>query len=258
MTKKCYWLLAFNSELGSSSFVKIYSLNDSTDLKHIVTTADTFVVLQRPAYSSLVYAVEPILNNTISAARSTSLNLNLQGVQCFYKTLNYHLLDENKLNLLLELSVTSYVDSIFFEKVTASGQLLQTYGSAKAGGGTLVYSQLVDDISGGITYLRARIKLKNGATVYTDIITVLTSGQKTIWFYPNPAVKNTVLSYVLRQGTPTSSKLQFFDATGRLLKNYGSMPDKIDLSGFAAGLVIYKLLDEDSNVLETGKLVITN
>ena len=36
------------------------------------------------------------------------------------------------------------------------------------------------------------------------------------------------------------------------------MPDKIDLSGFAAGLVIYKLLDEDSNVLETGKLVITN
>ena len=63
---------------------------------------------------------------------------------------------------------------------------------------------------------------------------------------------------MLRQGTPTSSKLQFFDATGRLLKNYGSMPDKIDLSSFAAGLVIYKLLDEDSNVLETGKLVITN
>jgi hypothetical protein len=51
----------------------------------------------------------------------------------------------------------------------------------------LIYNQLVNEVpAAGITYLRGRIKLKNGAVVYTDIIPVLTSGKKSILFYPNP------------------------------------------------------------------------
>jgi hypothetical protein len=212
--------------------------------------------MKRTTSPSLVYAVEPVLSNGLAAARSVALNIELQGVQCFYKTLNYNLLDFNRLNLLLELSAAGYADSIFFEKVTAGGQLLQTYGGAKVSSSNAMYQQLVSEVPSGITYLRGRIKLKGGAIVYTDIISVLTSGKQRILFYPNPVNRNNYLHYVLQQGTSPSSQLQLFDIFGRLLKTFASLPDNINLSGLPAGIVVYKLLNEKNETLQTGKLVI--
>lgn len=236
---------------------KIYALTDSPYLKPVFTVKDTFAVMQRSVSSSLVYAVEPVLSNGFSAARSTALNIALQGVHCFYKTLNYYLLDTNKLNLVLELSIADYADSIFFEKVSASGQLLQVYGSAKTNNG-LLYSQIVNEVSPGITYLRGRIKLKNGTVVYTDIIPVLTSGRKYIWFYPNPIKRHASLHYVLQQGIPNNTQLLFFDLNGRLLSRFNSLPDEIDFSKFPAGMIIYRLVTEENKLLEAGKLILLN
>jgi hypothetical protein len=235
---------------------RLFALTDSPYLKNILTVTDTFTVLPRSVYPSLVYAVEPVLINGLPAARSAAVNIELQGVQCFYKTLNYNLLDYNKLDLVLELSVATYVDSIFFEEVSAAGKLLQTYGSTKVINNNLIYNQLVDGVPSGVTYLRGRMKIKGGATVYTDIISVLTSGKKHVLFYPNPARRNMPLKYVLQQGLPTAIELQLFDEFGRLLKSFSSMPDELDISAFAPGLVIYKLMDSENRALETGKLII--
>jgi hypothetical protein len=224
--------LSWNKHIYANAY-RIYALTDSPYLKPVRTVTDTFVVMPRSVNPSLVYAVEPVLTNGLAAARSTALNIELQGVHCFYKTLNYNLLDYNKLNLLLELSIATYADSVYFEKVSSSGQLLQTYGGAKVINSNLIYSLLVYDVTSGVTYLRGRIKLNSGAIVYTDIIPVLTSGKKNIVFYPNPVNRSSALHYVLQQGVPASSQLQLFDIYGRLLKSFSSMPDKIDVSGFS-------------------------
>lgn len=235
---------------------RLFTLTDSPYLKPVKIVTDSFVVLQRSLYPDKIFAVEPTLNNGLQGARSAAINTEQQGVYCFYRTLNYELLDTNKLNLLLELSATDAIDSAIFEKVTASGQILQTYGSARVIAGTAVYNQMVTDVLSGVTYVRGKIKLKNGAVVYTDIVPVLTSGRKFIWFYPIPVPRNGELRYVLQQGITSSSRLQFFDVNGRLLRNYSSMPDRIPLTGFPAGLIIYKLLSEEGRRLETGKLLI--
>jgi len=157
--------------------------------------------------------------------------------------------------LVLELSVTDYVDSIYFEKVSPAGQWQQTYGSARVISSTGIYNQLVSNLTSGITYFRARIKLKGGGIVYTDIISVLTSGQQQILFYPNPVTGNNLLSYVLKQGIPADSRLQLFDLTGRLLKDFSSLPDKINMSAFPSGIIIYKLINANKTS-STGKIVI--
>lgn len=247
--------LSWNKHIYASGY-KLYALTESPYLEHLLTVTDTFIVLNRAAYPSLVYAVEPVLSNGVAAARSPAVNINMQGVQCFYKTLNYNVLDYNKINLLLELSVATYADSVFFDEVTATGQFLQTYGGQKASNNSLHYTQMIVEVPAGITYFRSRIKLKNGAFVYTDIIPVLTSGKKSLLFYPNPASRTQPLNYVLQQGIPTSSKLQLFDANGRLLKNYTSMPGTINISAFSPGVVIYKLLNSKNETLETGKIII--
>lgn len=247
--------LSWNKHIYAGGY-RVYNLADSPYLKPILTVTDTFVVLKKSIYSASVYAVEPILINGLPAARSAAVNIETQGIKCFYKTLIYNLLDTNKLNLILELSTTEYPDSIFFDQVTSNGQLIKTYGSEMVSAGNMIYNHLVNEVLGGITYVRARVKLKNGSFVYTDILPILTSGQKNIWFYPTPAAKNGAIKYILKQGIPADSPLQLFDLNGRLLRNYPSLPGQIQTLGLPSGVIIYRLLDSVNKTLETGKLII--
>jgi Subtilase family len=235
---------------------KIYTLVDSAYLKPVRTVTDTFIVLNRLLHPSLVYAVEPVLGNGLPAARSVAQNITFQGTSCFYKTLYYNLLDQNLLNLVLELSAPGLVDSIFFEQVTASGQWLQTAGNTKVSASTGIYEQLVNNVPSGTSYWRVKIKLKNGVILFTEIISLLTTGKHFILFYPNPAGRNTLLTYTLQQGVPSDSRLQLLDINGRLLYNFSEMPGSIDASKLPPGLIIYKLFTSDNRLLETGKLIL--
>jgi Subtilase family len=247
--------LSWNKHIYATGY-KIFTLADSAYLKPIITVTDTFIVMNRTAYPSLVYAVEPVLNNGLPAARSIASDITQQGVKCFYKTFYYNLLDGNQLDLVLELSIASYADSVNFENVTANGQLLRSYGSAAVTASNRIYHQLVNTLTAGTTYLRARIKLKSGQTVFSEIIAVLTSGKQYILFYPNPARRNGELKYMLQQGIPTDSRLRIFDISGRLLKYYNEMPNTINIDGLAPGLFIYQLFNSSGVLLETGKLVV--
>ena len=120
------------------------------------------------------------------------------------------------------------------------------------------YTQFVNNLARGITYFRSKIKLKNGTIVYTDIISLLTSGKQNIVFYPNPVSKTGTLNYVLMQGIPADNAIQFFDIRGRLVRNFSSLPTNIDISTFPTGLIIYKLFGSNDKPLETGKLIITH
>jgi hypothetical protein len=247
--------LSWNKHIDAASY-RLYALSDSPYLKHVITVTDTAVVMQKSLSPSAVYAVEPVLNSGIPAARSQALDIRLQGVYCFYKTLNYDLLDSNKLRLILELSISNYTDSISFEMVGADGRLLHSYGSIKTSSSNLIYSQVIVDLPGGALYFRARIRLQNGTIIYTNVISVITSGKRYISFYPNPAGRNTRIKSVFMQGLSPDSKLCLYDVYGRLLRWYAFIPDQIDISRLQAGMIIYRLLDEQDRTLETGKIII--
>lgn len=247
--------LSWNKHIYATAY-KLYAFTDSTYLKHIITTTDTFIVLKRAQYPSLIYAIEPVLSNGLPAARSSAQNITQQGVKCFYKTFYHNLLDQNKLDLILELSAAGYVDSLFFEQLNMAGQLLKNIGDLKVNNPNLIYHQLVNDVPGGTSYWRVKIKLKNGSVVYTDIISILTSGKRYLLFYPNPASRNSSVTWILQQGLSSDCRLQLFDITGHMLKNYLTIPNHIDLGKLAPGLIVYKLFGSDNRLLETGKLII--
>ena len=247
--------LSWNKHLYANAY-RIFTLADSPYLKHILTVNDTSSVLKRLDFPWLVYAVEPVLTNNIPASRSIAFDITQQGTGCFYKTFYYNLLDQNKLDLVLELSGPGYIDSVFFEQVSETGQVLQTHGAIKVTGSNFIYHQLVNEVPTGTTFWQAKIKLKSGAVVYTDKIMVLTSGKRYIVFYPNPVHRYSSLNYVLEQGVSASSRLQLFDISGRLLKDFPGMPGSIDVSTLARGMIIYKLIGVDGKLLERGKLII--
>ena len=126
-------------------------------------------------------------------------------MNCFYKTFYYDLPGANQLQLNLEVSATSYIDSISFENVTVNGGLLRSIGSKHVTGNETLFHQLVNDPPSGTSYWRAKIKLRNAAIVFTKIISVLTSGKQYILFYPNPVDRNGKLTWLLQQNLPADS-----------------------------------------------------
>jgi len=246
--------LSWNKHIYAAGY-KLFCLTDSPYLKQLLTVTDTFITLNRTAYPSPVYAVEPLLSNNIPATRSLALDISLQGVKCFYNTLYYTLQDPNLLNLVLELSLPAYVDSIFFEQVTVNGQLIKRYDGKKATAASATYTQAENDPPPGTSYWRAKMKLKDGRIIYTETISVQTSGRRFVIFYPNPVSRNGTLNYIMQQGVPPGSRLALYDASGRFLKSY-FQSDPVDVSKLPAGLIIYKLITNDNKILETDKLVI--
>lgn len=234
----------------------IYALADTPFLKKVYQTSDTITVFKKSTFPYLVYAVEPVLDNNIPASRSIAFNIDLQGVNCFYRTLNYEQISYNSLNLILDLSTNRFVDSVSFEVVSAVGVLVKEIGVFKSSTTSLTYTQTVKDLPGGTNYFRAKIKLITGQVVYTNIISILISGSKLILFYPNPVVGDNALNYLLQQGVPGDCSLLLFDASGRLLREFIAIPPKIDISGLQAGVLFYKLIYPDKSKTETGKIVI--
>jgi hypothetical protein len=85
---------------------------------------------------------------------------------------------------------------------------------------------------------------------------VLTTGKRYILFYPNPTNRAAAINHLLQQGIGTDARLVFYDMTGRMIKNYPSIPDRIDLSLMPAGIILYKLFSNKNELLETGKLLL--
>jgi hypothetical protein len=145
---------------------------------------------------------------------------------------------------------------VSFEKLSPSGIMLLAFGNSGVTDSRLIYTEVLKETQEGPTYFRGRIRLKNGSVVYTDVVQVVTSGKKKIWFYPNPVNRNSTIKYVLQQGIPAYSSLQLFDVFGRLVKSFSSMPNEIIVADLPAGIIIYRLLDGRNETLETGKLII--
>jgi hypothetical protein len=247
--------LSWNKHAYATGY-KIFTMADSAYLKPILTITDTFKVFKKANFPGNVYAVEPILGNGYNAARSVATDINAQGAFCFYKAFNYDLQPANDVKLILVLSLPEQIDSVFFEEVTAAGNLIKHVGNTKVFGNVISYRQLTTIENSGISYYRAKIKLKSGGIIYTDVLQVLSTGKKKIMFYPNPASIATGLKYVVQPGVDVNNSIQFYDATGRYIKGYKSLPNVFDVSIFPRGLILYRLLDAQNKTLEAGKILI--
>ncbi len=239
-----------------ASSYDIFTYADSAFLKKIVTVSDTSVVLQRNIFSGNVFAVQPLLSNGIAAARSIAIDLNFEGVNCFYKTFNAFLIDDNKVNLELNLSITKYVDSIYFEKVSALGVVEKVLNGIKVNQTSFQYEAFDAPETNGILYYRGKIKLKSGIYIYTDIESLITSGKQFIVFYPNPATTNSPINLVIKDGRIADAKLVLLSSDGKILQYYDVLPSTINTILFPKGIVYFKLLDANNILLQSGQIVI--
>jgi hypothetical protein len=247
--------ISWNKHVYANGY-DVYALTDSAYLKKIHTVTDSFAVFYKTVYPYLVYAVQPLLSNQIPAARSVAININQQGVNCFYKALNYTQLDSNSIRLSLELSTTAYIDSISFERISVNGSVLQTYGGRTVINNEFVYTQTADYIPAGLHYFRARIKLSSGAIIYSDRVSIISSGENSLWVYPNPINGVGTLNYFLRnQGQ--YFQLQLMLINGQILKQWEvAFSGTVRLPFLSTGIYFMRLVDANGRIAGATKLVV--
>lgn len=245
---------SWNRHVYAASY-NIYCLTDSPYLKKVMNVTDTAIILKRVLYPSLVWAVEPVLSNGLPAARSIAFDITQQGTQCFYRTLYYNQIDNALADLVLEISAPAYTDSVFFEQLSPDYRVLRRFGGVKVQNGVFVYHQPAD-LPAGTSYWQAVVRLRSGQIVYTDIIPITSSGSRNLLFYPNPLPREQPLFFISKVGLPSDCRLQFYDISGRLVKDINGLQASYNLSGLPAGVYLYRLLGPDGLFLETGKLAV--
>jgi hypothetical protein len=237
---------------------RLYAMADSAYLKQLpLLITDTFISLKRSSFPYDTYAVLPLLNNNLPAARSVAIDINKQGVNCFYNTFTGNS-NGNSIDLTLDLSVTNSIDSLIFEKLNNDGTVLRRIQKAIANQGQSSYLAIDNRLQTGSNKYRVKIYFKNSTFIYTEIISIISAGENNILLYPNPAKRYEPIQYLLKN-TTDQYQLEIINMQGSRIAKY-----KIGISGSftipkaSVGMYIYKLVDKDNKQIETGKLIIEN
>ena len=248
--------LSWNKHVYAGSY-KVYALADSAYLKTIFTTTDTSITLQRKNNATNIYAVLPILTNNLTAVRSAAVDVSKQGVNCFYK----NLLAENKNDkvlLSLQLSTTEKITGIVIEKLNSDTGTTTTLQQLKANPGQFNYTAMDNSPGAGANYYRAKIFFINGSFVYTETVQIISNGTHFIFLYPNPVRQTQLLNYQVKDGY-SNVQLQIMDTQGRLINRQPiGLNGQIKTIGLIPGLFIYRLLNGDGAILETGKFIVVH
>jgi Subtilase family/Secretion system C-terminal sorting domain len=248
--------LSWNPHVYATGYT-LSTLLDSAYMKNIVTTSDTSIVLQRNNSIRNIFTVQPILLNGLWATKSAAVDIRSQAVNCYYKTLLADI-DGNNVNIILELSTTINIESVQFEKLNESGVVIEKIEKQMVITNQFIYDTKDRNPTAGRNYYRAKIFLKNGASFYSEIASVISNGDKFIFIYPNPTRHNQPINYQVKE---VIGKLYFviYDMQGRLLltQSIGTL-GKIETKNLAAGVFIFKIINDSGTVLDTGKFIITN
>jgi Subtilase family/Secretion system C-terminal sorting domain len=249
--------LSWNKHVYANSY-KLFALPDSAYLRPLtLVITDTFISLKKANYPYSFYAVQPILNNNLVAARSAALDINLQGVNCFYSSF-IGTGNSNFINLDFELSITKNIDSVVFEKVNSDGSIIKQVQKRTVINGQNNYSAIDNQIFTGNNNYRVKMYFKNGTFIYSNTISIISAGEKNILLYPNPAKRTAPIQYILKN-TIDHYKLDIIDMQGSVISRYNiNISGSITIPKAASGMYIYKLTDANNNKIETGKLLIEN
>ncbi|MEO7265900.1 MAG: S8 family peptidase [Ferruginibacter sp.] len=173
-----YW-----KKLPAVNNYRFYKLG-SRYMEPMLTTTDSFVVLQKAANPSLYYAVAPMVNGK-EGLRSYTINYTIQGVGCYFRSFFATLVNDAAV-LPVSLGSLYNVNKIVLEKWDGINfrpiQQLTNNNS-------LMFDFTDNALSRGLNIYRIKLEFAGGGFVYSLIESVFYFGGSSYVVYPNPAAQ---------------------------------------------------------------------
>lgn len=244
-------LLLFWNPEPSAQLYTLYSL-ESVYLAPIITTSDTFVVLNKAVYPSNYFTIAPVVAGMQEGFKSATINYNNQATGCYLRAFLADRVDDTAL-LQLSLGTSYQVQLIAFERLTPTGFVEIVNLPAE---NQIAFQYADANLEAGINTYRARIDLKNGTSIYTEPADVYYQGDAGFFIFPNPVSLSESLNVLSRGG----NELRFilFDGLGREVLDYQLIAgfETPPLQKLAAGVYHFVIFDANTKIGQ-GKLILT-
>ncbi len=214
-------------------------------------TESTSMVLDKEFLPSTVVRVEPIFFNGGFGVTGIAIDIQNQGVNCFFR--NFFAIFENDefVNCTLNLSTDIGVSSVVFEKQTDLGiQTIVELNAPFNGLGIEIRDR--DLVEGNNTY-SAVIFLEDGSQIRTDSTTIFLPGRDTLVLFPNPIPVGEDLN-ILSAGE--ALEYEIVSLTGQLVESgpIFSINDAIPIR-LPTGIYVFRVL-ENNTVLRSQKIIV--
>lgn len=218
-------------------------------LKPLITTTDTFAILDISTISHEYFSVRTSLNN-VKGVRDATLNVNTQNVACYLNRFLLTLIDE-VVKLNLELNLPQSIDNVLITKSQSENvAIFQNFDPVFE---TYEFEDL-DPFIGRTTYV-ATITLPSGEEIISDELKVSTTDETTYFVFPNPVTtgemkfltpeRDVVLQILNTEGVPITDYV--------LSEEFTTIP----VWFLPSGMYMYRILKE-GKTLKTGRVVIRN
>jgi len=241
------FILSWNKLANTTSYV-LYELQ-TNQLKPILTTADTLVTLDKSTYSGNFYAVQPIQANGLKSLQSFTIDVINRNQGCFLTNFLVFLDPDGFANIQMDVNVPYEINEITILKTFHSTEnVLEQFSP----GSETHFSIEDNDLTPGNYQYSTQLLLNNGATIFSDTLTLFYTDDKTVIVYPNPVQAD----FVNILNAFPGGKLQLINQQGQTIKYYDlvNMVEPIDLVGISKGVYVFRILFEEK-IVSSGKII---
>lgn len=246
-------VLLYWSPTGASASYRLWGLGDRY-MEPLFSLSDTFVILDKGAFSQPRFAVSAIGQGGVEGPRSPAPDINQQATGCFINRLLAFLNSADQVDLRLEISTLYRVNRIFLEKQGYDGSW--TALTERSPGELLIeYTDLAPHP--GINTYRALVRLDDGTLIESGAAAAYFTGPAGALVLPNPVVSSGSISVISRFVTG-SPRFVLHDAMGKkvLEEALTLSPQDISLPRLPHGIYFWSVMVDGRQVLESGKLAV--
>ncbi|MBK6264492.1 S8 family peptidase [Marivirga sp. S37H4] len=224
------------------------------EMKPILTTSDTSVVLQSDEVNTNYFSVTPYMNGK-KLLQSFTINYQQQGAGCYIKTFFIEAVQDSGVFMQLQLGATNDIKQIVFERLDKNDNWVEVSDHSPD---QLYFRILDDNPCDGFNTYRAKIEFVNHSSIVSDSLTTYFVKGRDFIVYPNP-VNNSSSLQVFSKKFEGEYVFQLSNTKGEVvMKAYlTDSRSYLDLPGLADGLYVYHIY-QNGHRKANGKLLIVN
>jgi hypothetical protein len=235
----------------SASAYGLYQLGEKY-LEPLVTSVDTFAILNKASLASPFLAVINIYNG-LKGSHESTIDYTTQAVGCYFITVLPRVdIESEKAIIDIELGTTYKLSSAELEWKRESGwEVVEKQEPLLSEVFSMTHEKPLFDEN----IYRVKLSTIDGQQIFSDEISILVAGENSLYVYPNPVDRDTDISVIVNSEEPMLMHL--INSNGQLARTTGDFGTikAINTSGLSSGIYFLQAVKPNGNIL-TCKIMI--
>lgn len=225
----------------------LYQLQGDS-LSPVLTTSDTFMVINKATNKANLWAVEPLLSASLKGNKSFTVNVTNQNAGCYLTNFLVNLASDNTVEISLNINVPSQISTVKIIKLYQNNEVvLEAFNPTNTS-----YLFKDYDVKPGISNYYAEITTLGNELMRSEILPIYFANESSDVIFPNPSTDDFINIITAYSG----GTLQLLNEQGAFLKNYElvNIIETLDLTGNPPGVYLYRIYFNGS-VVSSGRFL---